>query len=136
MARTTLEEVRDRFRRIAAGGPMAKGEAPLAKLRRTGAGLAVPPVVSPGKPVVDPGRTYSPRRTPRYTLTADRDDAILAFSAHKGKKVSELAATTEGQGFLRWISAQEFGDWPQLERDELQTLAKAYLGDPIDGGRR
>lgn len=129
MPRMTLEAVRDRYRQAAVDGPpVRKPSAPepvVAKLRRTAR-----PAKVEAPPPVDPGRTYPTRRTPRYTLTEDRDDAILAFSAHKGRKVSELANDESGRGFLQWLSRQDFPDWPTHEREELQTLARAYLGLP------
>jgi hypothetical protein len=55
-----------------------------------------------------------------YTISTDGEDAVLNFGKHKGSKLSELAESRAGRGYLRWILQNDF---PK----ELQDLAMRAL---------
>ena len=61
----------------------------------------------------------------KYTAIEEDEeivDATLGFGKHKGSKLSELAGTSEGRGYIRWI-IKEGEEFPE----ELVDLAKDIL---------
>jgi hypothetical protein len=55
----------------------------------------------------------------KYTISMDGKDAVLRFGKFKGQKVSDLAKSISGKGYLGWMLTKEFPD-------ELVDIIKLY----------